>query len=56
MDSANTIDVSKLTYRHNPDIGPSLIDVDLHLPRGSRTIIVGANGGLLRLFFFEPYH
>ncbi|KAG5646583.1 hypothetical protein DXG03_002886 [Asterophora parasitica] len=43
-DSVDTISVSQLTYRHNPDTEPSLIDVDLLLPRGSRTIVVGANG------------
>ncbi|KAH0587594.1 hypothetical protein H2248_006367 [Termitomyces sp. 'cryptogamus'] len=42
MDPA--ISVSHLTYRHQPDTDPSLNDVNLSLPRGSRTIIVGANG------------
>ncbi|KAG6854800.1 hypothetical protein C0991_001227 [Blastosporella zonata] len=41
-----TISVSNLTYRHQSDTSaePSLNDVSLSLPRGSRTIIVGANG------------
>ncbi|KAF8076358.1 P-loop containing nucleoside triphosphate hydrolase protein [Lyophyllum atratum] len=45
MDDADSaIAVSHLTYRHTPDAEFSLQDVNLHLPRGSRTIIVGANG------------
>lgn len=39
------VSVSSLTYSHNPPSPPALLDIDLHLPRGSRTIIVGANGG-----------
>ncbi|KAG6850045.1 hypothetical protein H0H93_002054 [Arthromyces matolae] len=41
-----TISVSNLTYCHQTDNEPSLLDVALNLPRGSRTIIVGANGVL----------
>ncbi|KAF5388024.1 hypothetical protein D9615_000390 [Tricholomella constricta] len=44
MGSADIVSVSNLTYRHSPDVEPSLLDVNLHIPRGSRTIIVGANG------------
>lgn len=42
------IEISNLTYRHNTDLpsdGPALSDVSLKLPRGSRTILIGANGG-----------
>lgn len=39
------ISVSQLTYLHNRDSPPSLEDVSIHLPPGSRTILVGANGG-----------
>ncbi|KAI6034161.1 hypothetical protein PISMIDRAFT_670746 [Pisolithus microcarpus 441] len=39
-----TISVDGLTYRHDPNCPPSLSDVSLHLPPGSRTILVGANG------------
>ncbi|KAH7929487.1 P-loop containing nucleoside triphosphate hydrolase protein [Leucogyrophana mollusca] len=39
-----TISVSSLTYHHTPDSTPSLSNIELHLPAGSRTIIVGANG------------
>ena len=28
-----------------PEVPPSLIDVSLALPKGSRTILIGANGG-----------
>ncbi|KAG6884710.1 hypothetical protein C0993_008778 [Termitomyces sp. T159_Od127] len=44
------ISVSHLTYRHQPGTDLSLHDVALSLPRGSRTIIVGANGGMLGHF------
>ncbi|KAF9462623.1 P-loop containing nucleoside triphosphate hydrolase protein [Collybia nuda] len=38
------VSVSNLTYSHNPPFPPALLDINLHLPRGSRTIVVGANG------------
>ncbi|TFY55762.1 hypothetical protein EVG20_g9199 [Dentipellis fragilis] len=38
------ISVEHLTFRHNPHVPPSLIDIDIHLPKGSRTVLVGANG------------
>ncbi|KII94761.1 hypothetical protein PLICRDRAFT_148930 [Plicaturopsis crispa FD-325 SS-3] len=44
MSKGNAIAVSKLTYSHTPGSPVALTDIDLHLPRGSRTIIVGANG------------
>lgn len=40
--------VNNLTFQHNQldkDATPSLIDINLALPKGSRTILVGANGG-----------
>ncbi|EGN93065.1 hypothetical protein SERLA73DRAFT_79107 [Serpula lacrymans var. lacrymans S7.3] len=42
----HTIAVSDLTYRHrsDPDAPPALSNISLHLPPGSRTILVGANG------------
>ncbi|KAI0320210.1 P-loop containing nucleoside triphosphate hydrolase protein [Amylostereum chailletii] len=39
------IEVQNLTYAHNGTSSASLKDVSLHLPKGSRTILVGANGG-----------
>ncbi|KAF8655218.1 hypothetical protein AX16_003125 [Volvariella volvacea WC 439] len=35
-----------LTYSHNASLGnaPALVDINLALPRGSRTLLVGANG------------
>ncbi|EIW82140.1 P-loop containing nucleoside triphosphate hydrolase protein [Coniophora puteana RWD-64-598 SS2] len=41
---AHTIAVQNLTYHHVPAAEPSLNDISLHLPPGSRTILVGANG------------
>ncbi|KAH9854942.1 P-loop containing nucleoside triphosphate hydrolase protein [Lenzites betulinus] len=41
---AYEISVDKLTYAHAQETEPSLSDVNLHLPKGSRTILVGANG------------
>lgn len=40
------IAVDGLTYNHGTNDLPSLSDISLHLPPGSRTIIVGANGGM----------
>lgn len=47
------IDVKKLTYSFQPHLEPSLIDINLQLPKASRTLLIGANGAgkstLLRL-------
>ncbi|EPQ59217.1 P-loop containing nucleoside triphosphate hydrolase protein [Gloeophyllum trabeum ATCC 11539] len=40
----SAISVKNLTYSHKPGISPSLTDIDLDLPPGSRTILIGANG------------
>lgn len=50
--SSPEIEVVKLTFSHNPSdtrVEPSLVDINISLPKGSRTILVGANGGELRL-------
>ncbi|KAI0658559.1 P-loop containing nucleoside triphosphate hydrolase protein [Cubamyces menziesii] len=41
---AYEISIDNLTYSHVPDAPPSLSNVNIHLPKGSRTILVGANG------------
>ncbi|PPQ73548.1 hypothetical protein CVT26_010358 [Gymnopilus dilepis] len=38
------ISAANLTYSYNSFSPPSLIDINLHLPPGSRTILIGANG------------
>ncbi|RXW25251.1 hypothetical protein EST38_g603 [Candolleomyces aberdarensis] len=38
------IHASRLTFRHGPNAPPSLLDINLALPPGSRTILIGANG------------
>jgi CCR4-NOT complex subunit CAF16 len=43
--SEYTITVESLTYLHIPNEPPSLDNITFHLPPGSRTILVGANGG-----------
>ncbi|KAF8529127.1 P-loop containing nucleoside triphosphate hydrolase protein [Hysterangium stoloniferum] len=40
----HAISVQGLTYSHTPAAPPSLINIDLHLPPGSRTLLIGANG------------
>ncbi|CAA7259739.1 unnamed protein product [Cyclocybe aegerita] len=40
----SSIAVANLTYCHNLFSPPSLVDVDIALPPGSRTILIGANG------------
>ncbi len=37
--------INNLTYTHRKGASPSLSDVNIRLPKGSRTILVGANGG-----------
>ena len=43
------ISVANLTYSHNrsaiTDVEPALLDISFTLPKGSRTLLVGANGG-----------
>ena len=39
------ISAQNLTYKHTPDVEPSLVDISFQLPKGSRTILIGANGG-----------
>lgn len=49
VDSSEAVSVSNLSYSHSVDTDPpSLLDIHLHLPRGSRTILIGANGGWLK--------
>ncbi|KAG2013690.1 ABC transporter [Coprinopsis cinerea AmutBmut pab1-1] len=38
------IQASNLTYHHVQTTEPSLVDINLTLPHGSRTILIGANG------------
>ncbi len=57
MLSSDAISVNSLTYAHNSFSEPSLVDVRLHLPKGSRTILIGANGGsytLILLWYNTP--
>ena len=41
------ISVANLSYSHNSFSPPALRDITLHLPPGSRTILIGANGGVM---------
>lgn len=45
MEATEAVSVTNLTYSYHPGSPPSLLDINLNLPRGSRTLIVGANGG-----------
>lgn len=49
LDYEYEVAVNNLTYSHTPDGPNSLADVSFSLPKGSRMIIIGANGGSLRL-------
>lgn len=40
------VDVEHLTFAHQPGAAASLIDLSLKLPPGSRTLLIGANGGV----------
>lgn len=46
MSSDDAIFVNSLTYYHSLGVEPALKDVDLRLRKGSRTLLIGANGGL----------
>lgn len=54
MSTQHTISVSNLTYSHKPGSPPSLEDINIRLPQGSRTIICGANGGQKSSFIGAP--
>lgn len=45
MSTEFAIDITGLNFEFPHATTPSLIDVDLHLPKGSRCILIGANGG-----------
>lgn len=47
------IQTSHLTYCHKPNTPPSLRDINLALPHGSRTILIGANGGMQSPLFIS---
>ncbi|KAF4602412.1 CCR4-NOT regulatory complex component [Pleurotus pulmonarius] len=44
MEATEAVSVTNLTYSYHPGSPPSLLDINLNLPKGSRTLIVGANG------------
>jgi ABC-type uncharacterized transport system ATPase subunit len=49
--SPAAIEAKSLTYKHvshNDGIPPALVDLSLGLPKGSRTLLIGANGGKLK--------
>ena len=39
------IDVANLSFAHRKDVEQSLVNLALKLPTGSRTLLIGANGG-----------
>lgn len=54
----DVVAVAALTYAHAPDApgaSPSLANINLALPAGSRTLLIGANGGKL-IFHFSFSH
>jgi ABC-type multidrug transport system fused ATPase/permease subunit len=46
MADSPEIFVRNLTFSHSPAAPPSLSDVNITLPKGSRTLLIGANGGV----------
>jgi len=38
------ITVQNLTYSHGPSVPASLSNINIALPKGSRTLLIGANG------------
>jgi CCR4-NOT complex subunit CAF16 len=54
--ASSTISAKHLTFSHNSFSPPCLVDLNLNLAPGSRTILVGANGGLeLDIFTYFLY-
>ena len=53
---ASMISAKHLTFSYNSFSPPCLVDLNLDLAPGSRTILVGANGGLeLANFYLKRY-
>ena len=48
MAATNTFEIAvqDLTFQHNSAPEPALKDINLFLPKGSRTVLIGANGGV----------
>lgn len=46
MDGITEITVQNLTYHHDPSAPASLSDINIDLAKGSRTLLIGANGGV----------
>ncbi|KAH9981834.1 P-loop containing nucleoside triphosphate hydrolase protein [Russula compacta] len=44
MARSSEIFVQNLTYHHDPSAPASLYDININLPKGSRTLLIGANG------------
>jgi CCR4-NOT complex subunit CAF16 len=38
--------VQNLIYSYDPSAPPTLSDINISLPKGSRTLLIGANGGM----------
>lgn len=51
MSSDDAIFIKSLTYSYISGTEPVLKDIDLCLPKGSRTLLIGANGGSSTTFF-----
>jgi CCR4-NOT complex subunit CAF16 len=45
MAGAAEVFVQNLTYSHDRFAPPALSDINISLPKGSRTLLIGANGG-----------
>jgi len=46
MAGSPEIIVQNLTYSHASSASPSLSNINITLPKGSRTLLIGANGGV----------
>ncbi len=46
MAGSTEISVQNLTYSHGPSVPASLSNINIALPKGSRTLLIGANGGV----------
>ncbi|KAI0265098.1 P-loop containing nucleoside triphosphate hydrolase protein [Gloeopeniophorella convolvens] len=44
MTTAPEVFIQNLTYSHGPSAPASLVNININLPKGSRTILIGANG------------
>ena len=52
-DTTRAIEINELTFSYDPNLAPTLNKLDLQLPKGSRCLLIGANGRYVRKIFIH---